>query len=55
MNGGHLPDPGVKELRSKIRVAIEPDRPWAVVLDGRRLGTTPATIQIVPQQLLLKL
>jgi diacylglycerol kinase family enzyme len=55
MNGGHLPDPGVKELRAKIRVAVEPDRPWPVVLDGRHLGTTPATVQIVPQQLLLKL
>jgi len=25
MNGGHLPDPGVKELRAKIRVAVDPD------------------------------
>lgn len=55
MNGGHLPDPGVKELRAKIRVAVDPDRPLPVVLDGRPLGRTPATIQIVPQQVLLKL
>ena len=55
MNGGHLPDPGVKELRAKIRVAVEPARPWPVALDGRRIGWTPATVQIVPQQVLLKL
>ena len=55
MNGGHVPDPGVKELRSKIRVAVELARPWPVVLDGRAIGSTPATVQIVPQQVLLKL
>ena len=55
MNGGHLPDPGVKELRSKIRVAVSCERPLPVVLDGRPVGTTPVTVQIVPQQLLLKL
>jgi diacylglycerol kinase family enzyme len=55
MNGGHLPDPGVKELRSKIRVAVEGDRPLPVTLDGRPVGVTPATVQIVPQQVLLKL
>jgi diacylglycerol kinase family enzyme len=55
MNGGHLPDPGVKELRSKIRVAVEPTRRWPVVLDGRTVGSTPVTVQIVPQQVLLKL
>jgi diacylglycerol kinase family enzyme len=55
MNGGHLPDPGVKELRSKIRVAVSCERPLPVVLDGRAVGTTPVTVQIVPQQLLLKL
>ena len=55
MNGGHLPDPGVKELRAKIRVAIEPERPLPVTLDGRPLGRSPVTVQVVPQQVLLKL
>lgn len=55
MNGGHLPDPGVKELRAKIRVTVEPERPWPVVVDGRRFGSTPVTVQVVPQQVLLKL
>lgn len=55
MNGGHLPDPGVKELRSKIRVAVKSDRALPVVLDGRPFGRTPVTVQVVPQQVLLKL
>jgi diacylglycerol kinase family enzyme len=55
MNGGHLPDPGVKELRAKVRVSVETGRPWPVVVDGRPLGTTPASVQVVPRQILLKL
>lgn len=55
MNGSHLPDPGIKELRAKIRVAIEADRPMPVVVDGRPFGSTPATFQILASQLLLKL
>ena len=55
MNGSHLPDPGVKELRAKIRVAIDADRPMPVVVDGRAFGSTPATFQILASQLLLKL
>jgi diacylglycerol kinase family enzyme len=55
MNGGHLPDPGVKELRAKIRVSVEGQRAWPVVVDGRFLGTTPVTIQVVPRRVLLKL
>ncbi len=55
MNGGHLPDPGVKELRARIRVTVEAPRPLPVVVDGRPFGRTPVTVQIVPQQVLLKL
>jgi diacylglycerol kinase family enzyme len=54
-NGDHLPDPSITELRAKIRFAIEADRPLAVVADGMPLGTTPATFQIVPQQILFKM
>ncbi len=55
MNGGHVPDPGIKELRAKVRVTVEADRAMPVVLDGRDVGSTPATFQVVPQQVLLKI
>ena len=54
-HGDHLPDPNITELRAKIRFAIETDRPLAVVADGTLLGTTPATFQVVPQQILFKM
>lgn len=54
-HGGHVPDDAIKELRAKIRFSIEGDRPMPVVADGEPLGVTPATVQIVPQQILLKL
>ena len=54
-HGDHLPDPAIKELRAKIRFAIESDRPLAVVADGIPLGRTPATFQVVPQQILFKM
>jgi diacylglycerol kinase family enzyme len=31
------------------------DHPLQVVADGEPFGTTPATFQVVPQQILLKL
>jgi diacylglycerol kinase family enzyme len=54
-HGGHVPDGAIKELRAKIRFSIEADRPLAVIADGEPFGSTPATFQIVPQQILLKL
>jgi diacylglycerol kinase (ATP) len=54
-HGDHVPDPHIKELRAKIRVAVRADRPLPVVADGELLGTTPATFQIVPRALRLKL
>ena len=54
-HGGHVPDDAIKELRAKIRFSVEGDRPMAVVADGEPFGVTPATFQIVPQQILLKL
>ena len=54
-HGDHVPDPHIKELRAKIRVAVRADRPLPVVADGEPLGTTPATFQIVPRALRLKL
>jgi diacylglycerol kinase (ATP) len=54
-NGEHVPSPDIKEVRVKIRLGIEADRPMPVVADGRALGTTPVTFQVVPRQILLKI
>jgi diacylglycerol kinase family enzyme len=54
-HGGHVPDDAIKELRAKIRFSVAADRPLAVIADGQPFGTTPATFQVVPQQILLKL
>ena len=54
-HGDHVPDPHIRELRAKIRVAVEAERPLAIVADGELLGTTPATFQVVPQPIALKL
>ena len=54
-HGDHVPDPHIHEMRAKIRVTVEADRPIPVVADGNEVGLTPATFQIVPQQILLKL
>lgn len=54
-HGDHIPDPNIHEMRAKIRVAVEADRPLPIVADGEVLGTTPATFQVVPQPILLKL
>ncbi len=54
-HGDHIPDPNIHELRAKIRIAVDADRPMAVAADGVPFGSTPATFQVVPQQILLKL
>jgi diacylglycerol kinase family enzyme len=54
-HGGHVPDDAIRELRAKIRFSIESDRTLPVVADGEPLGATPATFQVVPRQILLKL
>jgi diacylglycerol kinase (ATP) len=54
-HGDHVPDPHIVELRAKIRIAVQSDRPLPVAADGVPLGTTPATFQVVPQQIRLKL
>ncbi len=54
-HGDHIPDPNIKEMRAKIRISVDAERPLAVVADGVPLGTTPATFQVVPQQIQLKL
>lgn len=54
-HGGHVPDDSIRELRARIRFSVEGERPLALVADGEPLGVTPATFQIVPKQILLKL
>ena len=54
-HGGHVPDDAIKELRAKVRFSVESEQSLAVVADGEPLGTTPATFQVVAQQILLKL
>lgn len=54
-HGDHIPDPNIQELRAKIRIAVDAEAPLALVADGRPLGRTPATFQVVPRQILLKL
>ena len=54
-HGDHVPDPHIHEMRAKIRVAVDADRPLPIEADGEVLGTTPATFQIVPRALMLKL
>ncbi len=54
-HGDHVPDEHITELRAKIRVSVESERPLRIVADGEPLGTTPATFQVVPQRILLKL
>jgi diacylglycerol kinase family enzyme len=54
-HGDHLPDPNITELRAKIRFAVQSERPLPVVADGVQLGTTPATFQVMPHQILFKL
>jgi diacylglycerol kinase (ATP) len=54
-HGDHVPSARIAELRAKIRIAVEADRPLSVVADGVPTGTTPVTFQIVPHPILLKL
>lgn len=54
-HGDHVPDPNIREMRARIGVAIDTDRPLPIVADGEPLGTTPVTIQVVPRSILLKL
>ena len=54
-HGDHVPHPHIREMRAKIRVSIDAARPLPVVADGEMLGTTPATFQVIPRSILLKL
>ena len=51
--GTHLGHRKVTVLRAK-RVHVEPERPLPLELDGELPGTTPATFEIAPQALRLR-
>ena len=51
--GAHLPHRNIVELRA-ARVRLEADPPFQVEADGEALGTTPATFEIVPTPIRLK-
>ena len=52
--GEHLPHRNVVEYRCQT-LSIESERPWPIQADGRSLGTTPATFEILPSVLRLKI
>ena len=53
--GEHIPHPHIKELRARQRLTIDADRPLPIEADGEVLGHTPATFEVVPQAIRMKL
>jgi diacylglycerol kinase family enzyme len=54
LKGEHLPSKMIKEFLS-TRVEVTADVPLPVEVDGRHLGSTPATFEIVPEACRLKI
>jgi diacylglycerol kinase (ATP) len=52
--GEHLPHRNIIELKSR-RLRVEANRALLVEADGRLLGTTPATFEVIPQPISLKI
>ena len=53
--GEQLPNPGIVELRARERLEIDASRPVWVQADTEPLGTTPATFEVLPEVLRLKI
>jgi diacylglycerol kinase (ATP) len=51
--GEHLPHPDVLEAK-RVRASVEAERPLLVEADGAILGHTPATFEVLPDALRLK-
>jgi YegS/Rv2252/BmrU family lipid kinase len=51
--GTHLPHPKAEELRGS-RVRVDAETPLPIELDGEQPGTTPATFEVVPDALRLR-
>ena len=54
IRGEQVPSPHIAELRGN-RVLIEAEPPLTVAVDGHALGTTPASFEVTPQAILLKI
>jgi len=52
--GEHLPHPNIVEYRCR-RLSIEAARPWPIQADGLVVGITPATFEVLPQAIRLKI
>jgi diacylglycerol kinase (ATP) len=52
--GEHLPHPNIVEYRCRT-LFVEADRPLPVQADGLVMGTTPATFEVLPQAVRLKI
>jgi diacylglycerol kinase family enzyme len=52
--GEQVPHPNIKEYRART-VRINSDRPLPLEADGEILGTTPASFEILPEVLTLKI
>ncbi len=48
-----MPHPHIVELKGR-RFRLEPERPVPMEADGEVLGTTPATIEVLPGAVMLK-
>jgi YegS/Rv2252/BmrU family lipid kinase len=53
--GEHVPHDHVEEFRVKRELVIDADRPLPIEADGEVLGTTPATFEVLPQPIRMKL
>jgi diacylglycerol kinase (ATP) len=51
--GTHLPHRNIVELRAS-RVRVDTDLPFRIEADGEALGTTPATFELIPKPIRLK-
>ncbi len=54
IRGEQVPSPHIAELRGNT-VLIEADPPMQIAVDGRLVGTTPASFEVLPQAILLKI
>jgi diacylglycerol kinase (ATP) len=53
--GEHIPHGHIKEFRVRTALSIDADRPLPLEADGEVLGFTPATFEVVPRAIRMKL
>ncbi|MBW3547478.1 MAG: diacylglycerol kinase family lipid kinase [Actinobacteria bacterium] len=51
--GRHVPHPSIVELRGRC-IRLESEQPFTIEADGEILGTTPATVEVLPSPIRLK-